>query len=435
MDELTYYETLDGRENAYTINAQSLKFGAGVLAELGPDAVRLGMKRVAFFIDKNVDGTEPAALAKESLRREGVDFEMFTESRVEPTDRSILLAGEFAQKGAFDGFISLGGGSVIDTAKAANLLASYPDDLMAYIYAPLGGGKAIPGPVMPHIACPTTSGTGSETSVVSIFDLEERRVKAGVASPLLRPTLAVVDPTTTHSMPAGVVAATGFDVLSHAIESYTARPFSSRPRSESPDKRPPYQGANPYADIGSLAAIRIGGRNLVRAVNDPEDQQARHELMFAATLAGQAFGNAGVHIPHAMATSVSGLRHTYRASGYECEHAMVPHGISVVLNTPAVFRFTAPAAPQRHLEAAAALGADVDGADPSEAGLVLAGAMIRMMKETRLPNGLKEVGYSEEDIPALVKGAIAQKRLLLIAPREVTEENLAELFKKALRNW
>ena len=435
MDQHIYYETREGRENAYTINAQSLKFGAGVLAELGQDAARLGMKRVAFFIDKNVEETEPAALAKESLRREGVDFEVFTESRVEPTDRSILVAGEFAQKGAFDGFISLGGGSTIDTAKAANLLATYPDDLMAYIYAPLGGGKRIPGPLKPHIACPTTSGTGSETSVVSIFDLEERQVKAGVASPLLRPTLAVVDPTTTHSMPAGVVAATGFDVLSHAIESYTARPYSSRPRSESPDMRPPYQGANPYADIGSLAAIRIGGRNLVRAVKDPQDYQARHELMFAATLAGQAFGNAGVHIPHAMATSVSGLKHTYRANGYESENAMVPHGISVVLNTPAVFRFTAPAAPQRHLEAAAALGSDIEGASPDEAGLVLSGIMLKMMKETHLPNGLIEVGYTEEDIPALVKGAIAQKRLLLIAPREITEENLAQLFEKAMRNW
>ncbi len=435
MDKHVYYEMRDDRENAYTINAQSLKFGAGVLAELGQDAARLGMKRVAFFIDKNVEETEPAALAKQSLRKESIDFEMFAETRIEPTDRSILLAGEFAQKGAFDGFISLGGGSTIDTAKAANLLASYPDDLMAYIYAPLGGGKPIPGPVKPHIACPTTSGTGSETSVVSIFDLEDRKVKAGVASPLLRPTLAVVDPTTTHSMPPGVVAATGFDVLSHAIESYTARPFSSRPRSESPDKRPPYQGANPYADIGSLAAIRIGGRNLVRAVNDPQDHQARHELMFAATLAGQAFGNAGVHIPHAMATSVSGLKHTYRANGYESEKPMIPHGISVVLNTPAAFRFTALAAPGRHLEAAAALGSDIEGAGPDEAGLVLSGTMLRMMKETNLPNGLQEVGYTEEDIPALVKGAFAQKRLLLIAPREVTEENLAELFKKALSNW
>ena len=435
MEEHLYYEMRDGRENAYTINAQSLKFGAGALAELGLDAARLGMKRVAFFVDKNVLKTEPAAVAQESLRKAGVDFEFFTETRIEPTDRSIILAGEFAKEGKFDGFISLGGGSTIDTAKAANLLASYPDDLMAYIYAPLGGGKPIPGPVMPHIACPTTSGTGSETSVVSIFDLEERQVKAGVASPLLRPTLALVDPTTTHSMPGGVVAATGCDVLSHAIESYTARPFSSRPRPESPQKRPPYQGANPYADIGSLAAIRIGGQNLVPAVNDPQDHQARHELMFAATLAGQAFGNAGVHIPHAMATSVSGLKHTYRAAGYESENALIPHGISVVMNTPAVFRFTSPAAPQRHLQAAAALGVDIRDAAPEEAGQILANAMIRIMQETHLPNGLKAVGYDEGDIPALVKGAIAQKRLLTIAPREVTEENLGQLFHDAMQNW
>ena len=422
-------------ETVFTVATSSLKFGAGALSELGSDAARLGMRRAALFTDRHVADIEPLFRAQASLRQAGIDVAVFDTVRVEPTDESFKAATVFAREAAVDGFISIGGGSVMDTAKAANLLTSHPDDLLAYVNAPIGGGRPVPGPCRPHIACPTTCGTGSECTGVTICDIVALHVKTGVSSPHLKPNLAVVDPTTTHSLPRGVVAATGFDVLTHAIESYTAKPFGQHPKASDPASRPVYQGANPWSDIGSAQAIRLGGRYLEHAVADAADREARHGLMFAATLAGLAFGNAGVHIPHAMSYGVAGLRHDFRADGYVGEAPGVPHGISVVVNAPATFRFTAPVAPLRHLEAADWLGADVDGALPDDAGRLLADRLIAMMRATGVPNGIGGVGYGAADIPALVKGAAAQQRLLVNAPRPVEEADLTALFRDALSYW
>lgn len=434
-DKPVYYAPRDGGERAYTVTASNMKFGAGALTELGGDALALGLKRVAVFVDPAVMSTEPGETAIASLKAAGIDVAIHDDSRVEPTDASLMDAAAFARDGRFDGFVSLGGGSVMDTAKAANLFASHPDDFLAYVNAPIGHAKPVPGPVKPHIACPTTCGTGSETTGVVIFDLPDRKVKTGISSKFLKPTLAVVDPETTLSLPPGVVASTGFDVLTHAIESYTARPFTSRDAPEDPTLRPPYQGANPYSDIGSLQAIRLGGGNLVRAVTAPDDREARFNLMFAATLAGLAFGNAGVHIPHAMSYSVAGLNHDFHAQGYEKDGGMVPHGISVVLNAPAAFRFTADVAPERHLTAAEALGVSITDMHHNDAGALLAGGLATMMRDCGLPNGLGALGYGVDDIPALVAGASQQQRLLVQAPRPVSDADLAALYEDAMTCW
>ena len=435
MPKSTYFTATPDGDSIYTITAAAMKFGAGALAELGADAVSLGMKRVVLFTDANIAATEPAAVAMEALEREGLDVAVFDACHAEPTDLTIKEATAFCRDGNFDGYVSLGGGSVMDTAKAANLFATYPDDHLAYVNAPIGGAKPVPGPIKPHIACPTTCGTGSETTGIIIFDLTEAKVKTGISSNLLKPRMAVVDPTTTHSLPAGVVASTGFDVLTHAIESYTARPFTTRKRPDHPSQRPPYQGATPYSDIGSLAAIRIGGAYLERATLDTDDIEARHQLMFAATLAGLAFGNAGVHIPHAMSYPVSQFNHEYRALGYEKADPMVPHGISVVINAPAAFRFTAKAAPERHLEAASALGANVSGIDPADGGELLATTLIEMMRKTGIPSGLAEIGYTDADVPRMAAAAFAQKRPLAQAPLAITEDDLAAIYRGAMRYW
>ncbi|MBP2294230.1 hydroxyacid-oxoacid transhydrogenase [Azospirillum rugosum] len=434
IDSIAHPILPDG-DTGFTVEAASMKFGRGVLAELGNDAKGMGMRRVALFTDPLVAGIAPFATALESLKAAGLDVVVYDRCRVEPTSASFLDAAAFARDGGFDGYISIGGGSVIDTAKAANLFATHPADFLAYVNKPLGEGRPVPGPVKPHIACPTTCGTGSETTGVAIFDHVEKQVKTGISSRYLRPNLAVVDPATIDSLPPGVIASTGFDVLTHAIESHTARPYRTRPRPDAANPRPPYQGANPWSDIGSLQAIRLGGQYLERAVNDPSDEEARDALMFAATLAGLAFGNAGVHIPHAMSYSVAGMNHNFTAIGYEKAEPMVPHGVSVVLNAPAAFRFTGPAAPERHLRAADALGADVRDVSPADGGAILAARLIAMMKATHLPNGLSALGYSEADIPGLVRGAIAQQRLLTIAPRPVTEDDLRGLYADAMAYW
>ncbi len=430
-----YYEFTEQGEQVFSVDVSAIKFGPGALAEVGEDARELGLRRLALFTDVRVMQLPAFETLQQALRKAGIDVAVYEEVQVEPTDASFQKASRFAQEGQFDGFISLGGGSVMDTCKAANLYSTYPADFLAYVNRPLGQGLAVPGALKPHIACPTTSGTGSECTGVAVFDFLEQKVKTGIASRQLRPTRAVIDPTVTASLPANVVAASGFDVLCHALESYTARPFSVRDRSLSPGLRPMGQGANPYSDMGSREALRESGKYLLRAVADAQDTQARHGMMFAATLAGIAFGNCGVHVPHGMSYSVAGLVRDFQPAGYPDTEPMCPHGMSVIVNAPSAFRFTGQACPDRHLEAAALLGADIKGATVTDAGEMVAQTLEKMMQATHMPNGVGGVGYGETDIPALAAGAIAQQRLLQNSPRPVDEQILAGLYRNALSYW
>jgi hydroxyacid-oxoacid transhydrogenase len=407
-------------------------FGRGALAELGEHARGLGLYRVALFTDPRVAALPCFATAHAALRSAGIDAVVYDEVEVEPTDRSFLAAARFAAQGHFDGFVSVGGGSVIDTAKAAALYATYPADLLTYVNAPVGRGQSVPGPLPPHLACPTTAGTGAECTGIAVFDLLAQKAKTGIASRRLRPTLAIIDPDATRSLPREVIAAAGFDVISHAIESYTARPWTARPRSTPVSARPMSQGSNAWSDLGSLEALRLGGRALLRAFRDPEDDEARGELAWAATLAGIAFGNAGVHLPHGMSYAVAGLVKDYRAPGYPEHSPLIPHGMSVILNAPSVVRFTAAACPERHLEVAHALGAELRGAGPGDAGEILATHLLLLMRATGMPDGLVGVGYSGADLDALVERAMWQKRLIDNAPCEVGTEQMHQLFAGAL---
>ena len=422
-------------DTAFTVDASRVTFGRGCIAEVGDRAKALGIGRVALFSDAAVSRLAIFQTAERSLRAAGVDVVAYTDVHVEPTDESFKDAASFAAEVKPDGYVSVGGGSVIDTAKAANLYATHPADFLDYVNAPVGAGTAVPGPLKPHIACPTTSGSGSEVTGIAVFDLLAMTAKTGIASPALRPTEALVDPDSTDTLPANVVACSGLDVLSHALESYTARPFTRRTAADRPSRRPMSQGANPWSDLGSREALRLLGRYLRRAVNDGSDREAREQVMWAATLAGIAFGNAGVHIPHAMAYAVAGQVRAFHPDGYPGDDPLVPHGMSVILAAPAVFRRTAIADPARHLEAAADLGADVRDAVPEDAGAVLAGHLIEIMRGVGIPNGLGAVGYTEGDADALAEGAWPQQRLLNNAPVDVDKAMLAETFQQAAQYW
>ena len=430
-----HHEFMDGHERVVAVDPSAIRYGQGALAEVGHEARELGLKRVALFTDRRVAALECVATVRAALQAAGVEVAVYDAVRVEPTDVSFKDAARFASEGRFDGYVSVGGGSVIDTCKAANLYASHPAEFLTYVNAPIGDGQPVPGPLKPHIACPTTAGTGSECTGIAICDMLQLHVKTGIASRRLRPTLALVDPDVTHSLPANVVAASGFDVLSHALESYTAKPFTQRVKPERPDLRPMSQGANPWSDMGCREALRLCGDFLVRAVRDASDTEARHGMMFAATLAGIAFGNSGVHLPHGMAYSVAGMIRDYRPEGYPNEVPICPHGISVIVDVPSVVRFTAPAMPARHLEIAALLGADLCGAAEDDAGEVLAEHIIRMMRDTAMPNGIEELGYGEGDIEGLAEGAFAQQRLLSNSPVAVGMTELAGLYRGAGRYW
>ncbi len=430
-----YFVPTEGGDTAFSVDISSITFGPGVLREAGEHAKALGLKRVALFTDHRISALPFYAVVRDALRSAGIDVVTYDDVKVEPTDQSFLAAARFAAQGKFDGYLSLGGGSVIDTCKAANLYATHPADFLAYVNAPIGEGRPVPGPLKPHIACPTTCGTGSECTGIAIFDLLSMQVKTGIVSKRLKPTLALVDPTTTYSLPTNVVAASGFDVLSHALESYTAKPYTKRAKPANPTLRPASQGANPWSDIGCEAALKLLGQYMQRAIADATDTEARDNMMYAATLAGIAFGNAGCHVPHGMSYSVAGLVKDFHPEGYPGEEAMVPHGMSVIVNAPSVFRFNAPACPERHIHGAACLGADVRDAAPEDAGEVVAKQLIAMMKASGIPNGIGGVGYREQDVEALTTGAWAQQRLITNAAREVQRSDLSNIFRGALNYW
>ena len=422
-------------ETAFTIDTSSIKYGPGVTREVGYEMGRFGARRVMVVTDPNLSDSEPVSVALDALRTEGIDAVLFDGVRIEPTDVSFKEAIEFATEGHFDGYVAVGGGSTMDTAKAANLYATYPADFLAYVNAPIGEGLPVPGALKPLIAVPTTSGTGSETTGVAIFDLLEIRAKTGIAHRALRPTMGLIDPDNARTQPRMVTACSGLDVLCHGLESFTAMPFSRRPAPDNPGMRPSYQGSNPISDIWATRAIEMVSQNLVRAANDPEDDEARAQMMLAATFAGVGFGNAGCHLPHGMSYPVSGMARGFSPEGYPGEEPIVPHGMSVALNAPAVFRFTAPASPDRHLHAARLLGADVSDASPEDAGELLADAIVSLIRQLDIPNGLSAVGYSEEDVDGLVAGALPQHRVIKLSPRPVGAAELQQLFLDSMTLW
>jgi hydroxyacid-oxoacid transhydrogenase len=394
-----------------------------------------GAHRVMVLTDTNLRDKEPVSVTLEALRKHSIDAVLYDQVSVEPTDVSFKEAIQFAEEGHFDGFVAVGGGSSMDTAKAANLYSTYPADLMTYVNPPIGGGKPVPGPLKPLIAVPTTAGTGSETTGVAIFDFLEMNAKTGIAHRALRPIRGIVDPNNTRSLPKMVAACTGLDQLTHALESLTALPYNQRPAPEHPKLRPAYQGANPISHIWASRAIEIISHKLVRVIEDPSDDEARGEVLLAATYAGIGFGNGGVHLPHGMSYPVSGMVRDYVPEGYPPGHPLVPHGMAVVLNAPAVFRFTAPANPEVHLYAAKLMGKDISRASPDDAGEVLASAVVELMRKVGMPNGLNAVGYGPEDVDKLVGGTLPQHRVTKLSPRPASAEDLKQLFLDSLKLW
>ena len=385
--------------------------------------------------DAGVAATGHPARIAEEIRGYGVEAHVFDGVHVEPTDESLELAIDHARDlGPWDAFVAVGGGSAIDTAKAVNLLTTNPGELLDYVNAPVGGGRAPVHPLRPLVAVPTTTGTGSESTTICVLDVLEQHVKSGISHPMLRPTLAVVDPRLTLTQPSGVTAAAGMDILCHALESWTARPFDSY-APKRPEERVPYCGANPIADLWSERAMSLLATAFRPAVHDPEDLAAREQMALAATFAGMGFGNAGVHIPHANAYPIAGRVRDFRPVGYPQEEAMVPHGMAVSLTAPAAFAFTFEASPERHLRAAELLSPTglPDGVQRGPG--LLPAVLVRLMADIKIPSGLAEVGYGTADVDDLVEGAMKQQRLLATAPREVTEDDAARILTDSLENW
>ncbi|KAJ1192328.1 hypothetical protein NDU88_001639 [Pleurodeles waltl] len=420
---------------AFEMAVSSIRYGENVTKEVGMDLQNMGARRVCVMTDTNLSTLPPVKAVLDSLAKNDICFKMYNSVRVEPTDSSFMDAIDFAKKGEFDAYVAVGGGSVIDTCKAANLYASSPEaEFLDFVNAPIGKGKPVHVTLKPLIAVPTTAGTGSETTGIAIFDYEKLKTKTGIASRGLKPTLGLIDPVHTLHMPERVAANSGFDVLCHALESYTALPYTMRsPCPPNPINRPAYQGSNPISDVWAKHALHIVAKYLKRAVKNSDDREARFAMHLASAFAGIGFGNAGVHLCHGMSYPISGLVRTFKAKDYLVDHPIVPHGLSVVLTSPAVFTFTSSVCPERHLEAAEILGADIRTARIKDAGLILADTLRKLLFDLNVDDGLAAVGYSKADIPALVKGTLPQERVTKLSPRSHTEEDLASLFEASMK--
>eukprot|EP00899_Mesostigma_viride_P020979 jgi/Mesvir1/28883/Mv17980-RA.1 len=548
------------KDYAFEMSTSSIRYGMGVVREVGCDFRRLGVQRVAVLTDPRVRRLDHFSAVLDSLASSGVRHVIYDQVRVEPSDASFQHAAEFVRRGEFGGILAVGGGSSIDTAKAANLYATHPSaHFLDFVNAPIGRGLPVPPnpPLLPLIACPTTSGTGSETTGVAIFDYAALGAKTGIAHRSLRPVLGLVDPGWTSSMPREVVMHSGFDVLCHALESYTALPYSERgPRPRDPWERPAYQGSNPISDVWAVAALEICSRYLVRAIEDASDIEARSQMLLASSMAGVGFGNAGVHLCHGLSYPISSLNRAYYAGeGYygdgrggplpswsstvsstDCRshgshiapsepsshasgshanahvsgdhggkgagasyaddrHPLVPHGLSVILTSPSVFRFTGPACPDRHAHAAdilegkgnsasavsrswgdilahgcgvggrfkeghstsrsgslaSSMARAARGAQPrpfegtawsgrlagsgSSAGDRVASYLTDLMRRLGVPSGLAEMGFSSIDIPDLVKGTLPQHRVTKLSPSAVDQEIIGRIFEGSFQNF
>jgi alcohol dehydrogenase class IV len=420
-------------ESVFTYGAPQLKFGVGAADEVGFDLSQTGARRVLVVTDPGVAATGSPQRVADQMAQFGIEALVYDGVHVEPTDESLAAAVAAARaSGPWDAFVAVGGGSSIDTAKAVDLLITNPGELMDYVNAPVGGGRAPVNPLKPLVAVPTTTGTGSESTTICVLDVLALKVKTGISHARLRPTLAVIDPALTRTQPSGVTASSGMDILCHALESYTARPYDTYERKR-PDQRVPYCGANPIADMWSEKALSLLATSFRRAVRDGDDDAARADMAMAATFAGLGFGNAGVHVPHANAYPIAGRVRNFHPKDYPAGEPMVPHGMSVALTAPEAFRFTFDAAPQRHLRAAELLapGADRDG-QPAE---VLPRVLLALMRDIDIPGGIGAVGYGEDDVPDLVEGTMKQQRLLATCPKPVTEDDVAGIFRRSVSLW
>lgn len=430
-----HFEPTEGGAETFTVAMPKYTFGRGSLREAGVRARSLGMSRVALITDPYLCDGLYVATVTESLKQQGLTVGIFSPVRIEPDDDTVMLAAKFLSEGKFDGVVSVGGGSVIDTAKAAMVYSLYPAEFTDYFGPPVGAGKPVPGPLLPHLVCPTTSGTGSECTSVAVIRINNLNTKFVMGNPYLLPDEALVDPSVCDTLAPNVVASTGFDLLCHALECYTARAYTQWDRVDDPQRRTYLQGSNPWSDMAARRALEIVGKYLERGVTSTGDHEARDALMWGASLAGMAFGNSGTHLAHAMSYGVTHLMHDITTRDYAVASPFIPHGISVVVSAPAIFRYLAEAAPERHLEAVEFMGVDVCGAKAEDSGDLVANKLIQLMRATAMPNGLLDLEFTEKDVQALAESSMRQTRAINNAPRVADLADMKQIYTEAMQYW
>ncbi len=392
--------------------AGKLLFGPGAVGQLGDEVRALGVKRLLLVTDRSLIEHGVAKPVCEALAAAGVAYEMFDGGMPEPSLDVAEQCAAFGRGAKPDAVLGLGGGSNMDLAKMVVALLTHGGKVQDYF-----GENKVPGPVMPLICVPTTSGTGSEVTAGTVLTDTANQIKVGVMSNYLRPRLALVDPRLTLSCPRKVTADSGIDALVHAIEAYTAVDNADFPLP--PGERSTYQGRHPLGDCLAEKAIRLVGEHLVRAVEHGDDLAAREGMALAATLAGMAFSNVGVALVHAMEYPVGGAVH-------------VSHGAGNGLLLPFVMRYNLGVRQAELARIAAWLGADTKGMTLADAAQAAIDTVEQLKTRIGIPSRLRDVGVREDHLPVFAEKAIGIKRILRVNPRYPTVTDIEQIYRDAL---
>ncbi|MEM1382829.1 MAG: iron-containing alcohol dehydrogenase [Pseudomonadota bacterium] len=368
----------------------------GAVAEIGPVLARLGARHVALVTDAQVRAAGLTVAAEEGIAAAGLSVSVWEDVVADPPEEKVLAAVSWAKGAGIDAVAAVGGGSPMDTAKLVAVLLN-SDQRLAEMY----GVGQVRGTRLPLALAPTTAGTGSEVTPISIVTTGSAE-KKGVVSPQLLPDAAFLDPSLTTGLPAAVTAATGIDAMVHAIEAYTSK-----------------HRKNPVSDcLAREALARLGG-NIRRACSHPHDLDARGEMLLGSLLAGMAFANAPVAAVHALAYPLGG-------------HFHVPHGLSNAMVLPFVLDFNREAAQGQYAELAPILFPNTAALAPGARVGAMIEAFHALGPELGMQTRLAAVGVSHNALPMLAEDAMKQQRLLVNNPREMTYDAALAIYQAAL---
>lgn len=374
----------------------SIRFGAGLLSQLGEIVKASIGTRVLLVTDPGMMATGIVHKALDALKASGVNVTVFQDVEADPPEKVVMYCAEAAIEHKAQGVIGLGGGSSLDVAKLAALLAPGNEKLSdAY-----GVGNA-KGPRLPLILVPTTAGTGSEVTPISIVTTGTNE-KMGVVSPVIIPDIALLDPELTLGLPSHITAATGIDAMVHAIEAYASSSANN----------------NPISRMLAEKALQLMGSSLLTTVNDGSNIETRSAMLLGSMLAGQAFANSPVAAVHALAYPLGG-------------HFHIPHGLSNALVLPHVLRFNCIVAPQPYAEIAPFAFPELAKLEGQERALAFCEALAELSKQCGLQQSLKEMNIPKDVLPKLASDAMNQTRLLVNNPREVNEADALAIYEAA----
>lgn len=383
--------------NPFVFNtSKSIQFGPGLVAKIGDLAAAHIGRRIMLVTDPGMIATGIVEKAVESLTAAGATVVLFKDVAADPPEAVILAAAGQAKSAEVEGVIGLGGGSSLDVAKLVALLALGKEELKD-VY----GVGNVRGARLPLMLVPTTAGTGSEVTPISIVTTGTNE-KMGVVSPVILPDIALLDPELTLGLPPHITAATGIDAMVHAIEAYASASANN----------------NPISRMLATQALTLMGRSILTAVHEGSNMEARSDMLLGSMLAGQAFANSPVAAVHALAYPLGG-------------HFHIPHGLSNALVLPHVLRFNSKTAPRPYAELAPFAFPDMADLQGQEAAEAFCERLAELSKACGLQQSLREMGIAEAMLPRLASDAMNQTRLLVNNPRPVTEADALAIYRAA----